>query len=690
MSRSAPWRWWPIERSRLAIRRGRAVTGAHRRQSDGARHVAGRDGSASSGADPSMTPPRSTAPPTSSSPRPAGRACRWRIARGDCRPGGHRGDRRLRRRGGGDAAAIVPREDPDGAGSGAIDALLRDPARRRELGRAARAQQPAVRPARSTMRGNLQLWSELSARRGHPSVSIARPPPVDGANALDRATTSPASRDRWRMTVLARRRRTRPSGTSACPGSPYTGSTLLGMLMANHPSARPSERRPGLTAKVDLDTYVCSCGTRFLECGFCASHRRTGPRDAGTSRSRCSRRTTGTPTSGSRDRRWLNGIVVSSLGNAGVDTPSATRRSAGRGRCADAYRRRGLASMELGSEPSSTKRTGAGVRGYRSRPSTSSVPAGSPRLDVKVSPSGPRSTRGNSASIMKHTGVDVTQAARRWRHANAEADRLRRSFLPRRRMDGAPLRGAVRRSPKGPSTGWRRFIGVEPVPVVRLPADDPSSHAIGNSMRLSAVSEIREDRTWTETTERGRHSRRIARVAGSASHHLRVRLAMSGLRRVLVFIHINKTAGTTLRYILRSSYGARHCDVEPVARARGRTRRFSTSDLAARPPFYPRLASIAGHRISGHTDLEEARAPTSDTVTFLRRADRALRVALPVPPRPSEAERPVVRGMASRRTGLATPRRSASAERADANDAIAVHPPEGHVRRPHGGVSTNR
>ena len=38
---------------------------------------------------------------------------------------------------------------------------------------------------------------------------------------------------------------------------------------------------------------------------------------------------------------------------------------------------------------------------------------------------------------------------------------------------------------------------------------------------------------------------------------------MSATRPLLVFVHINKTAGTTLRYILRSSYGARHCDVEP-------------------------------------------------------------------------------------------------------------------------------
>jgi len=42
---------------------------------------------------------------------------------------------------------------------------------------------------------------------------------------------------------------------------------------------------------------------------------------------------------------------------------------------------------------------------------------------------------------------------------------------------------------------------------------------IGNSMRLSAVSEIREDRTWRETLSEG-DLETIARVAGSASHHL--------------------------------------------------------------------------------------------------------------------------------------------------------------------------
>jgi len=52
------------------------------------------------------------------------------------------------------------------------------------------------------------------------------------------------------------------------PGSPYTGSTLLGMLMANHPACTSIGAATGLTAKVDLDTYLCSCGLLFTECCF--------------------------------------------------------------------------------------------------------------------------------------------------------------------------------------------------------------------------------------------------------------------------------------------------------------------------------------------------------------------------------------------------------------------------------------
>ena len=73
---------------------------------------------------------------------------------------------------------------------------------------------------------------------------------------------------------------------------------------------------------------------------------------------------------------------------------------------------------------------------------------------------------------------------------------------------------------------------------------------------------------------------------------------------MLVFIHINKTAGRTVRYILRSSYGIRHCEVEPWHAAWGGPP-FSTPDLRRLRKVYPKLESIAGHRITGYVDLEE-------------------------------------------------------------------------------------
>jgi hypothetical protein len=72
---------------------------------------------------------------------------------------------------------------------------------------------------------------------------------------------------------------------------------------------------------------------------------------------------------------------------------------------------------------------------------------------------------------------------------------------------------------------------------------------------------------------------------------------------MLVFIHIEKTGGRTVRYILRSSYGRRHCEVEPDGLWEDLP--FSTPDLRRLRRLYPNLASVAGHRITGYVDLHE-------------------------------------------------------------------------------------
>ena len=84
---------------------------------------------------------------------------------------------------------------------------------------------------------------------------------------------------------------------------------------------------------------------------------------------------------------------------------------------------------------------------------------------------------------------------------------------------------------------------------------------------------------------------------------------------VLLFIHMNKVGGRSVRYILRSSYGARHCELEPdgfwAAPA------FSSADLRWLRKLYPRLASVAGHRVSGYVDLGDS-ALELRYFTFLR------------------------------------------------------------------------
>lgn len=74
---------------------------------------------------------------------------------------------------------------------------------------------------------------------------------------------------------------------------------------------------------------------------------------------------------------------------------------------------------------------------------------------------------------------------------------------------------------------------------------------------------------------------------------------------MLVFVHMNKTGGTTVTYILRSTYGLRHCQVEPWTApwTSWTDPPFGADDLRRLLKFYPNLKSIAGHRVFGYVDL---------------------------------------------------------------------------------------
>lgn len=77
---------------------------------------------------------------------------------------------------------------------------------------------------------------------------------------------------------------------------------------------------------------------------------------------------------------------------------------------------------------------------------------------------------------------------------------------------------------------------------------------------------------------------------------------------MLAFIHIEKTAGTTIDHILRSSYGIRHCEVRPLRKQKDVFKPFSPADLRLTVRLHPAgLRSIAGHSVTPYMGLEQVR-----------------------------------------------------------------------------------
>ena len=83
---------------------------------------------------------------------------------------------------------------------------------------------------------------------------------------------------------------------------------------------------------------------------------------------------------------------------------------------------------------------------------------------------------------------------------------------------------------------------------------------------------------------------------------------------MLAFVHIHKTAGITVNWILRRSYGFHHCDVEPWQKT---AKVFSAADYCQLEKLYPQIDSIAGHKVKAFSDLEQVR-PDVRYFTFLR------------------------------------------------------------------------
>jgi hypothetical protein len=76
-------------------------------------------------------------------------------------------------------------------------------------------------------------------------------------------------------------------------------------------------------------------------------------------------------------------------------------------------------------------------------------------------------------------------------------------------------------------------------------------------------------------------------------------------RQILAFVHMQKTGGTTLKHILRRSFGPSHCDIL-LAGDKVRTRWLTPEILKRTRWVYPRLRSISGHAVAPFGELAES------------------------------------------------------------------------------------
>ena len=88
------------------------------------------------------------------------------------------------------------------------------------------------------------------------------------------------------------------------------------------------------------------------------------------------------------------------------------------------------------------------------------------------------------------------------------------------------------------------------------------------------------------------------------------------------FTHIDKTAGRTVRAVLRRSFGAGHCEIRtPYARRpadpNDRSVNVTGDDLRKVRRVYRRLRGVAGHNVKPYSDLDAA-CPGIRYFTFLR------------------------------------------------------------------------
>lgn len=81
------------------------------------------------------------------------------------------------------------------------------------------------------------------------------------------------------------------------------------------------------------------------------------------------------------------------------------------------------------------------------------------------------------------------------------------------------------------------------------------------------------------------------------------------------YIHIEKTGGQSLNFVLRNSFGLQHCDVLSINKD---VDYFDSKELSKLYKLFPNLKSICGHKVKPYSDLKNNIDKDIFYFTFLR------------------------------------------------------------------------
>lgn len=267
-------------------------------------------------------------------------------------------------------------------------------------------------------------------------------------------------------------------------GPNYSGSTLLTLLLANHPGiATVGELKA--TSMGDISVYRCSCGKFLTDCSFWRKVKLT-MQELGRPFSFDNFRTHFRSLPDSFTDRLLRAGLRGPIFEAARETGFLLSPSARRARQGIIEQNRSLIEIICSLQQSGT------FLDDSKEPVRLKFLLSADIWDIRVIYL-IRDGRGVTSSYMRHNQATMEKAVREWVHTQRECDRMIKKIGPDRCL-GVHYEDFCREPEKNLSN-IHRFLGLETGAINSL---DRQKHIMGNQMRLGSLHDIALDEKWKQ------------------------------------------------------------------------------------------------------------------------------------------------------------------------------------------------